>query len=573
LKFPSGVDTKSLVCFAALLIMALNCVFAIEKTSITTDEIIHIAAGYYSFTAGEYRMNAEHPPVAKMVAAIPLLFFLPRDTGPATGAWNFSERGAHFYNRFWQINRAAFLSIWFWARTAMLVFPLALGALLVWATRRWFGSTAAVFAILLYCLEPTILGHSKVVHTDIPASFVYLLFFVLLYIYQEQPVLRNAVFLGLGTGLALATKFSMAVLLPVLAVYFLFQLRPRVVKSRSLAQQIGHPVLIAALIVLCINVTYRFRNPPLGPDEAWIHTVARQPKLVVQAIETFSHVLPRDFLFGVYVVSMHNSGGDSSSILGKYDHRGWWYYFPVAFALKTPLPFLLLSVAALLWAIWSISRKDYVWLRALLPLAIYTGLVMTSSINIGVRHFLPAFPFLIMLSGAFLARVYEHAPKAGLVVGISAIALMGIETSRTFPYYLSYMNQLKGNDPGWRYLSDSNVEWGDAVPELVDFLKKKGVNRVSGALLGGRLTLHFYGIEFIDLFAPPPRPETEYVALGGSFLNGSTVAYGDSTNGRGTEQERINFFDAYRKLQPVAVFGNSIYLYETPKTDGPDRVP
>jgi 4-amino-4-deoxy-L-arabinose transferase-like glycosyltransferase len=563
LKLFGKVQLNSLICVAALVVMTLNNVLAIEKTSITTDEIIHIAAGYYSLTAAEYRMNAEHPPVAKMVAAIPLLFLLPNDRGPEDGPWNFSVRGAYFYNRFWALNRAAFQSIWFWSRIAMLTFMVALGSLLFWATRRWFGATAAVFAVLIYSVEPTILGHSKVVHTDIPAAFVYLLFFVALYAYAARPGLGKAALLGLATGIALVTKFSMVVLLPLLAVYFLFQLWSEPGRSRPLATRIGHPVLITLLIVLCINITYQFRNPPLGPDEAWIHTASRQPALVVDTIQTLSHVLPRDFLFGIYVVSMHNSGGDSSSILGKYDYRGWWYYFPVAFALKTPLPFLVLSIAALSWAMWNVKQKHYPWLCALLPLGIYTAFVMTSSINIGVRHFLPAFPFLIMLAGAFMARVYELAPKTGLAIGIAVIGLMSLEAAQTFPYYLSYMNQLKGSQPGWRYLSDSNIEWGDAVPELVEFLKKRGVNRVSGALLGGRLTLHFYGIEFVDLFAPPPRPETEYIALGGSFLNGSTVAYGDSTNGRGTEQERLNFFEAYRKLKPVAVLGNSIYVYET----------
>ena len=547
--------------------MTLNCVFAIRKTSITADEIIHIPAGYYSLTAGEYRMNAEHPPLAKMVAAIPLLFFLPHETGPAAAPGNFSERGSHFYNHFWSIHRPAFLSIWFWARASILIFTIALGALLFVTTRRWFGATAAVFAILLFSLEPTILGHAKVVHTDIAAAFVYLLFFAVLYAYEDGPSLRNAILLGLVTGLALATKFSMVILLPVLAAYFLFQIWRRRFNS--------HPVLIAILIVLTVNAAYRFRNPALGPDETWIRTIAEQPPLVLQTIETLSYLLPRDFLFGIYVVETHNSGGDSSSILGRYDYRGWWYYFPVAFALKTPIPLLLLSLAGLFWALGKVGRKEYAFLRALLPLAIYTALVMSSSINIGVRHFLPAFPFLIMLAGVFLALVYERLPKAGLAIAIAAIGFMGIEATRTFPYYLSYMNQLKGNNPGWRYLSDSNVEWGDAVPELVEFLKAKGVNRVSGALLGGRLTLHFYGIEFVDLFAPPPLPETEYVALGASFLNGSTVAYGDSTNGRETEQERIHFFDAYRSLKPVAIIGNSIYVYETParqRTDNPDRV-
>jgi len=139
---------------------------------------------------------------------------------------------------------------------------------------------------------------------------------------------------------------------------------------------------------------------------------------------------------------------------------------------------------------------------------------------------------------------------------------MAIEALATFPYYISYVNQFKGQNPGWRYLSDSNVEWGDAVPELVDYLRARDITQISGALLGGNLTLHLYGIEFKSPFGPPPLPETDYVAIGASFLNGSTVEYGDAGSGRGTEEQRVNFFDAYRHRKPLAVFGNSIYLFK-----------
>jgi len=259
---------------------------------------------------------------------------------------------------------------------------------------------------------------------------------------------------------------------------------------------------------------------------------------------------------------MRNSGGHSSSILGQYDYRGWWYYFPVAFALKTPIPFLLLSLAAVVWSIWRIAHGGRTFWFAVAPLAIYSAVALTSGINIGIRHFLPAFPFLFMLSGALLAAVYRQAHKAGLILGAGVIGIMAIEAFVTFPYYISYMNSFRGENPGWRYLSDSNVEWGDAVPDLVAYLKPRGVTKLSGALLGGNLTLHLYGIEFMDLFGKPPLPETQYVAIGASFLNGSTVEYGDATNGRETEQQRVNFFDAYRHRKPVATFGNSIYLFE-----------
>jgi 4-amino-4-deoxy-L-arabinose transferase-like glycosyltransferase len=550
-------------------VFTINSVIAIQKTAITADEIIHIPAGYYAFTAAEFRMNAEHPPLAKMVAAIPLLFLLPYDKGPASVSGNFSQRGAQFYNHFWAVHKNKFLAIWFWSRVAMLSIALALGVLLFCATRQWFGTKAASLAVLFYSLEPTILGHSKVVHTDVASAFVYLLFFVVLYAYLAKPTFRRAYLLGLVTAIALATKFSMVVLAPVLGACFLYQL------WRQGKRALGHFGIIAIIVVLAVNVAFGAQSRPLGADEAWIHTVSNHPALVVRTIETLSHVFPRDFLFGIYVVAMHNSGGDSNAILGQYSYTGWWYYFPVAFALKTPLPLLLAIVAGLVWAIWRTTQRDSSSLRILVPLAIYTALVMTSKINIGVRHFLPAYPFLIMLAAVAIAEFWKRKPKLGGAIAVTVVVLMAVETAQTAPYYLSYMNQLKGSQPGWRYLSDSNVEWGDAVPALAQFLRKNGERRVSGALLGGRLTMHFYDIEFVDLFAPP-RPKTKYVALGASFLNGSTVAYGDSTNGRGTDAERLHYFEAYRNLKPVAVFGNSIYVYETPtrqRTDSPDRGP
>jgi hypothetical protein len=213
-----------LICVSALLLVAINCVLAIQRTAITSDEIIHIPAGYYAWVKGEYRMNAEHPPLAKMWSAIPLVFFLPRDEGPAEASGNFSARGGKFYTHFWEVNRDAFLRIWFWTRTAMVGFTIALGILLFIATRRWFGPRAAVFAILLYALEPTILGHGKLVHTDIAASFMYLLFFFVADGYRRTPSTWRALLLGVVTGLALLTKFSMIILLPVLAAIFISRL-------------------------------------------------------------------------------------------------------------------------------------------------------------------------------------------------------------------------------------------------------------------------------------------------------------------------------------------------------------
>ena len=553
------ICAPTLISGTALLLMAMNCVLAISKTSITTDELIHIPAGVYALTTGEYRMNAEHPPLAKMWSAIPLLFFLPHDQGPPEATGNFSQRGAAFYGHFWNLHQSDVFKIWFWSRTWMVAFTVGLGVLLFWTTRRWFGIIPATFSTLIYTLEPTFLGHGRLVHTDVAASFMYLLFFVALYSYRNAPGVLRASVLGLVTGLALITKFSMVVLVPVLGTLFAALLWKHRTNSQTFRKIAAHLLLAGLLILLVIQSAYGFRNPPLGPDAIWIEGVSRYPTLVVQTIETLSPIFPRDFLFGVYVVLMHNSGGHSSSLLGQYDHRGWWYYFPVAFMLKVPIAFLVLSVAGMFWSVWRLRHGDWAFLRPWIPLAIYGALAMSSGINIGIRHLLPAFPFLCILAGVLMGRIYR-AGKAGRIAASSAIGFLALEAFLVFPHYISYVNQFKGGNASWRYLSDSNVEWGDAVPELVEYLKARNTNRVAGALLGGNMTLHFYGIEFTDMYGPPPN--TRYVALGASFLNGSTVEYGDIASGRGTEAERVNFFRTYRSREPVAVFGNSIYLFE-----------
>jgi len=190
-------------------------------------------------------------------------------------------------------------------------------------------------------------------------------------------------------------------------------------------------------------------------------------------------------------------------------------------------------------------------------------MAMTSRINIGVRHIAPVFPFLFLLGGIFLDRFLRtraHYSKRILVA--LTLASMVLVAVRAYPDYLSFMNSLKLEKPGWQLLSDSNVEWGEDTGALARYLHEKGETSITAALSGGWLTP--YGIHVVD-YAPPDLQSspTRYVAIGAASLNGSTVR-GDLKDGTGktlTEEERINYFANYRRLVPEKVFGNSIYLY------------
>ena len=252
--------------------------------------------------------------------------------------------------------------------------------------------------------------------------------------------------------------------------------------------------------------------------------------------------------------------------MGMYSMKGWWYYFPVAFALKTTIPFLLLSLVSLGWATYRVIRKGERRLLILLvPFAIYTVFVMLSPINIGVRYYLPAYTFLFILGGALLDDLLRQkavVSRIGLAIAVVLIGWMGIEALRAYPNYMSYMNQLASQKPHWWYLSDSNVEWADDIKSLSTYLRDHGETEVRSAMLGGFMLLDLHGIKNLDLITPVPvdLPDARYTAIGASLLNGSTVP-GKIHGVYLTEQQRVNYFDAYRNRTPEAVIGGSIYLY------------
>jgi hypothetical protein len=270
---------------------------------------------------------------------------------------------------------------------------------------------------------------------------------------------------------------------------------------------------------------------------------------------------------GVYWQLHHSQEGHPAGLLGMYSQRGWWYYFPVAFALKTTIAFLIVALGALGWATYRVlAKRDRQMLFLLIPFALYTIFVMMSPIDIGIRYYLPAYSFLFILVGALFDSVLRmgKSQRSRLAVISVIVILLGSmcwETIRSYPNYTSYMNQFASARPHWWYLSDSNVEWGDEVKELAEYLRARGETRTRALLLAGYITLGFYGVEYVDALSPNESAPPRYLALGASFLNGSTVPGYDLNGKRVSETERVNTFDEFRHRTPEAVIGNSIYVY------------
>lgn len=555
-----------LISAGLLLIMAINLLTVVARKSITIDETLVIPAGYYHLTAEAFHLAHDHPPLPKMLAALPLLF-LSVQAPPLNDPNNqpSAQQALTAGGRFWTANRDHFRAIFFWSRVPMIVLTLLLGVLIFTFTRRLFNARAAVLAVALFSLEPTILAHGRVIK-DIHVAFAYLLFFFALYVYGSAPTLRRAILLGLACGLALSVKFSMVILFPILLVAGcgLILRPPAGARRRRIIFQVM-TAAFAALVVL--NATYFFHHQALSAHDIQLlaYNAPEYSGTMLSRLKFFSVFAPPYYVLGAYDTFIHNELGHPAFLLGEYSEHGWWYYFPVAFALKTTIPFLLLTIVSLVWAVWRGIRRDVKFLILLTAVVIYAVPAMLAGINIGIRHFLPVFPFFFLLGGALLDRLLSvrRARTLALALVIIIVAVCAVEAVRAYPNYISYMNQLASARPPWTYLSDSNIEWGDDAGALAAYLKAKGETRVRAAFLGGSVILPLYGVEYVDLLSPPEvnLEDTRYVALGASYLNGSTVPGWSEGSGRETEAQRQNYFARYRDRKPEAVFGNSIYLY------------
>ena len=569
-----------LACTVILLLLAVSLIRSLSYHTLTTDETVHIPAGYAYWNRHDFAPNNEHPPLAKLWATAPWLLLNPPEPPPfptPTPAKRTIDTGRYF----WQLNADRMAELLFWARIPMIAITIGLGGLIFWCGRRLFSARVGLFAVALFSLEPTVQAHAWIVHTDIPASTAYLGWWAALACYAARPIWGRALILGLVSGAAVATKYNLLVLLPLgaLALAILWLLAPR--RGDRRLPIIGHGAIIAALILLVVNAVYFFGQQPLtDTDISWLRQEdPARAEWVLRIMRALAPIVPPYYQLGTYTVLTHNADGHPAGLLGEFSSQGWWYYFPVAFALKTALPILILTLAGLGWALWRIGRAhDWRFLLLLGPLLIFAASTMSSQINIGVRHFLPVFPFCFLLGGVLLDRLWGSfgqmvrgrtrvlTPRLLLGPALVTILLgwLVVESVRAYPDDLTYMNQLASGEPHWYYLSDSNVEWGQDVGALAMYLRERGETTVREALATPE-TLGYLGITPLDLFSPETAsaPPTRYIAIGASFLNGSVI---DVTK-PATSQDA---FAAYRNRQPEAIFGGSIYLY---RADTPPNPP
>ena len=420
----------------------------------TFDEVVHLACGMEYVSRHVYRYESQHPPLSRaMAAAGPYL----DGTRPA-GLPKREQEGVELLYQGGHPERTLVLM-----RLGILpFFFLAAGIVYLWA-RHHFGGAAAVLATALFTLTPPVLAHAGLATTDMALTACLGAAFLALVRWAEKPSLARALPLGFATGLAVLSKFTTLGFFPAAAVlalvFYIAAERPGVRKLVALARERAPSFAFAVLtgaIVIWAGYWFSFGNVP-----AW--------NIRMPAPELFD---------GISAAWSHTEYGHASYLFGELRQTGWWYYFPVALAIKTPLAFLALLGFGV-YLIWKRrARVAYT-----LPAAFALGVLLPSmagNVNIGVRHVLPVYIGFAIIAGLALLRLLEWAENRKWAGWTAAVLLgwMAVSGAVHHPSYLAYFNALIGDEPE-KVLVDSDLDWGQDTKRLAARLRELGATEVS----------------------------------------------------------------------------------------------
>lgn len=518
----------------------------------TFDEPVHILCGLEWLSEGIYTIEEQHPPLARVAAAI----------GPYLEGLR-SPRGANNANM-WPVSNqvlagsADYLRTLLLARLGMLPFFLAACVLVaVWA-KRWFGAAGAIIAAVLLTTTPPVLAHAGLATTDMTSAATVFLALGSLFALMTDPGLKTAAAAGCCVALALLAKFSsipfLAVCLPVM-LFFRWLLGPampwRSGADWRKALQWGALGLCVCAIIVWAGLRFSV-GPLLLPADIAVSgfPFPSIPKITglseERVIDVFeAPIYPAGEMFrGVLEVHAHNHSGHRSYLLGKVRTHGWWYFFPVAFAVKTPIPFLLLGLASLgiLFAE-GIRQRDWRLPALASCIVAILGCAMTANMNLGVRHILVLYP-LLALAAASLGGAERS--KAALPVVVFLLGWQTVESLRAHPDYLPYFNQIAEEHPE-EILVGSDLDWGQDLLRLRSTARDLKIEKISVALAGSANPAFFDLPELAEI-ADGERP-TGWVAVSLTRLKLNPEHYG--------------WIERY---EPYTLVGKSIRLYNIPKS-------
>lgn len=592
------------------------------QESTTFDEKAHIPAAYSYVRYGDMRLNPEHPPLLKDLAGIPLLFMdlsFPLDSAEwkqgVNEQWKIGDRLIHENDAEW---------VMFWSRIPIILVALLLGFFVYRMTKELAGTVAGLFALVLYAADPNIIAHGHYVTTDLgiaAATFMAFYFFIR---FLRKPDTRNMLLLGLFLGTAQLTKFSAVLLLPyfglIITLYVLTRPKADTIRdSRTIFRLkllYSYVIRYAGAIAACFALVWilyflnTLNEPPSKIAENAAFIFSGDNAASVFARDTVSALSGSpigkpyaQYLLGLFMVFGRVAGGNTYYFLGGVTNVASPWYFPTVFMLKETLPFLFLIFFGATYSAYRIwhafaGKRSGTWYGVFAHsvqshiaqyamagfVALYAYVSVTGNLNIGFRHLFPIIPLLHVLTAKtvfdFIRRRGfhgEYAIRSALVVFLLWIVSIPV---LSFPSYLSYFNEAAGgHEKGYRFVTDSNYDWGQDLKRLRDFVEefdacKRGtktqktcekyadilnhppIDRIYTAYFGGADPEYYLGDRFVEWYADWGRRPGWHAISANAWQES---LYRDNPEGKETYRWIID-----GKYPMAHRAGDSIFVYYIP---------
>ena len=536
----------------------LQAVCSMRLKSPTWDETNFFGLGYYLLNVQKWDVPSStlHPPLPYYLNSFPFLFYDMDET-----AWDqpYSPKGEEYSNVAIPLAGLKLLTdrrypqdrLLFWSRIPTILIALLLGFYIwKWASEL-YGGISATFALLLFIFCPNILAHSGLITPDMLITCFTFISVYYLWKVVKDGTWSNILLCSLALGCALLSKYTALLLFPI---YFIL----------SIIILISHEEIV---------LPHRFPFSKYLMKNGITARILRWGSLlfVVTMIALCVLSLGYMFHFEYYVkgtiyqlIHAEAEEGHPAFLMGMYSSRGWWYYYLVAFAIKTPLPLLILLLLSFIFYKKHPHRDFMNQTFLLVPVFVYFFFFSVMPICIGLRYILPIYPFLFVqacMTTDFRYKGWRVFIKILVVV----LCFWYIKSSLgIYPHYLAYFNETVGGpDKGYNYLVDSNLDWGQDLKGLGIYMKNKGIQKIHLSYFG-TADPQYYGInyEWMPSFYLPGDHYYRDNRRGDFTFPDSGIVAISATNLQNVYFRNKTFYNWLKKYNPIDKIGYSIFIYD-----------
>ena len=575
------------VAVATVLLAVHACLLGIRATTTfpTKNEVAHLPAGL-SHWQGTFALYKVNPPLWRMLAVLPVLSWSPDTSGlplPTRPGMRSEWKAA---KQFAAQNSAVYWEMMQRARLAGIAWSVLCGILIYHWAQALYGPLAALLGLSLWCFDPNVLGHAPLLTPDLPATLAIFGTTFLFWRLSREPGWENALLFGLVLGLAQLTKFTALVLYVILPALWLAHRFLGRQSSLPLLPAVGRGLLIGAVSLLVINIGYNFdssfeRLKHFRFASKLLRGTDENNRFERSWLAELPLPLPAEYIRGVDVQRLDFEKGMKSFLNGEIRDGGWWYYYAYGFLYKCPLGTIILvgwaaaltlpRIAAGLWQSLfpprdSSSRESnapgivnelFLWLPALL---LFVFISSQSGFSRHFRYVLPIFPFLFVA----VCRVAVcwgrcvHYGKLRLIARALSVMLVLWSVSSSlavFPHSISYFNEVAGGpDNGHKHLIDSNIDWGQDMWLLKDWIESHPQARPF--FVAYHNFIDYQAITGMDFPEPPRDPP----ATGNAQVLDD---YGPHPGYFAVDVYSLFLgkYTYFRRLTPIAKAGYSIFIF------------